>query len=73
MILLFVATGLFVIPGSIGVRIEEKNDCPPEPGKPRDIEIVVDKDRNGWREHRVRVQFFAENMRFQEPPHYDCH
>jgi replicative DNA helicase len=55
---------------NIVVRIEEKNDCPPEPGKPRDIEIVVDKDRNGRRDHRIRVEFFAEHMRFQEPPHY---
>ena len=47
-------------------RIEEKNDYSPEPGTPRDVEIVVDKDRNGRHDHRVRVQFFAENMRFEE-------
>jgi replicative DNA helicase len=52
---------------NIVVRIEEKSDGPSEPGVPRDIEIVVDKDRNGRRDHRVRVEFFAENMRFQEP------
>jgi replicative DNA helicase len=59
---------------NIVLRIEEKDDCPPPaPGMPRDVEIVVDKDRNGRRDHRVPVQFFAEYMRFKEPPRYGCH